>query len=64
MQSIDDRDPMPQNADVALTMSNIQRHDAQTSNTTTTAALGDALAVAFTRCAFYGSRRSLILREL
>lgn len=46
----DDRGPMPQNADVALTLGNIQEACplglAPTSSTTATLALGDALAVA------------------
>lgn len=46
----DDKGPMPQNADVALTLGNIQEACplglAPTSSTTATLALGDALAVA------------------
>lgn len=46
----DERGPMPQNADVALTLGNIQEACplglAPTSSTTATLALGDALAVA------------------
>jgi arabinose-5-phosphate isomerase len=48
--SADDTGPMPQNADVALTLGNIQEACplglAPTSSTTATLALGDALAVA------------------
>ena len=48
--SRDDKGPMPQNADVALTLGNIQEACplglAPTSSTTATLALGDALAVA------------------
>lgn len=48
--SRDDKGPMPQNADIALTLGNIQEACplglAPTSSTTATLALGDALAVA------------------